>query len=252
MINVHASLLPRWRGAAPIIYSLANGDSLTGVTIMQIKPSKFDVGNIISQKPFQIPENMFMPELYTELGSLGANELIECLKDLPEKLKNAQPQAEHGISYGEFDNSIIVKPYSYLGILYYCQRKKLLIKILTSYFIAPKVTTSFTKINWKNMSSIQIFNLERALKGFLPLTSIWNGEIIKFYNVRKCDDPCHSEAKPGFISYDEKLQVLKAVCKDKNSVTIEKVQMFQKKIMSAKDFNNGYLMKTTLEQRYFL
>lgn len=46
MINVHASLLPRWRGAAPIIYAIANGDKTTGVTIMKIKPNVFDIGEV--------------------------------------------------------------------------------------------------------------------------------------------------------------------------------------------------------------
>lgn len=44
MINVHPSLLPRWRGAAPIIHTLLNGDEVTGVTLMKIKPDIFDVG----------------------------------------------------------------------------------------------------------------------------------------------------------------------------------------------------------------
>ena len=48
MINVHASLLPRWRGAAPIIYALLNGDNKTGVTIMKIRPHHFDIGEVIS------------------------------------------------------------------------------------------------------------------------------------------------------------------------------------------------------------
>lgn len=46
MLNVHASLLPRWRGAAPIVYSLLNGDSRTGVSIMKIQPHRFDIGKL--------------------------------------------------------------------------------------------------------------------------------------------------------------------------------------------------------------
>lgn len=47
MVNVHPSLLPRWRGAAPIIYTLMHGDTTTGVTLMKIKPDIFDVGEQI-------------------------------------------------------------------------------------------------------------------------------------------------------------------------------------------------------------
>ncbi|XP_045465920.1 methionyl-tRNA formyltransferase, mitochondrial [Harmonia axyridis] len=216
MINVHASLLPRWRGAAPIIYSLANGDKITGVTIMQIEPARFDVGKIISQKSIKIPDNIYLPELNVKLGSLGANELIECLKDLPKKLNNAEHQSKEGISY------------------------------------APKVETSFARIDWENMTSSKIFNLERALKGFLPLTSIWKGEIIKLFGIGLLNDGCDIEMKQGFIHYDDESQKLKVVCTDKNYITIEKVQIYQRKLMAAKDFNNGYLKKVPLEERYFL
>lgn len=46
MINVHASLLPRWRGAAPIIYAIMNGDTITGVSVMKIVPKYFDIGDV--------------------------------------------------------------------------------------------------------------------------------------------------------------------------------------------------------------
>ncbi|XP_044756525.1 methionyl-tRNA formyltransferase, mitochondrial [Coccinella septempunctata] len=216
MINVHASLLPQWRGAAPIIYCLANGENVTGISVMKIEPLKFDVGKILSQNSFNIPDDMYMPELSNALGALGAKELINCLKDLPNRLINAKPQSENGISY------------------------------------APKVNPSFAQIDWKNMTSIKIFNLERALRGFLPLTSTWKGEIVKFFNVHKCQDGSVIQIKPGFIIYDDELRVLKVCCADNKYVTIEKVQIFQKKVMSAKDFNNGYLKKTPLEKRYFL
>lgn len=54
MVNVHPSLLPRWRGAAPIIYTLLHGDEITGVTLMKIKADIFDVGKIIVIQLFSI------------------------------------------------------------------------------------------------------------------------------------------------------------------------------------------------------
>jgi len=48
MINVHASLLPKWRGAAPIIYAIMKGDASTGVSIMKIEPHRFDIGDVSS------------------------------------------------------------------------------------------------------------------------------------------------------------------------------------------------------------
>lgn len=101
MLNVHASLLPRWRGAAPIIYALANGDKQTGITIMTISPEKFDIGKIVLQETVKIHPEMTQKELYTILGKLGASQLIQALTDLPSSLKNAKPQPTEGVTYGK-------------------------------------------------------------------------------------------------------------------------------------------------------
>lgn len=92
MINVHASLLPKWRGAAPIVYALANGDKKTGVTIMRIKPRKFDVGEIVKQAEIEITDDMQMPELYEKLANLGSNLLLEVVNTLPDALLAAKEQ----------------------------------------------------------------------------------------------------------------------------------------------------------------
>lgn len=100
-MNVHASLLPRWRGAAPIIYALAKGDSKTGVTIMRIRPKIFDIGDIVVQESLPIHPLTKMRELYDKLGVLGANNLIKVLERLPEYLDQATPQPAEGVTYGK-------------------------------------------------------------------------------------------------------------------------------------------------------
>ncbi|XP_021923687.1 methionyl-tRNA formyltransferase, mitochondrial isoform X2 [Zootermopsis nevadensis] len=100
MLNVHASLLPRWRGAAPIIYAILNGDSETGVTIMQIKPRKFDIGNIVLQERCPIAPTDTAPVLKERLAELGSKLLQETLKDLPRCLHESVPQPESGVTYG--------------------------------------------------------------------------------------------------------------------------------------------------------
>lgn len=101
MLNVHASLLPRWRGAAPIIYALANGDTETGITIMRIRPKHFDVGETLMQAKVPISTHEKMPDLHEKLGSLGATCLVDCLKNLSEKLASAKPQPNDGITLGK-------------------------------------------------------------------------------------------------------------------------------------------------------
>lgn len=100
MLNVHASLLPRWRGAAPIIYAIAHGDKKTGITIMKLKPHKFDIGEIVDQASLDISDNMRMSELYHKLADLGACTLVNVLKQLQEKLEKATKQPEDGITLG--------------------------------------------------------------------------------------------------------------------------------------------------------
>lgn len=108
-MNVHGSLLPRWRGAAPISYAIASGDTETGVTVMRIKPKQFDIGEIVMQSKVQIQSNMRRLELHDTLGELGASCLVTALRNLPETLMQAQPQSNIGVTYGKFRNIIFGK-----------------------------------------------------------------------------------------------------------------------------------------------
>lgn len=101
MLNVHGSLLPRWRGASPIVYAIANGDRETGVTIMRIKPHKFDTGDILMQEKVSIEQNVEMPVLYEKLGQLGAECLVKTLKNVDEYVATSRPQPDIGVTYGK-------------------------------------------------------------------------------------------------------------------------------------------------------
>ncbi len=81
-INVHPSLLPKYRGASPIQYAILNGDEKTGVTIMRMS-EKLDAGLIITNSEFQIPNSKITyPELHNKLAEIGAKLLIETLPKL--------------------------------------------------------------------------------------------------------------------------------------------------------------------------
>ena len=97
-INVHASLLPRWRGAAPIQWAVASGDRLTGVTLMQMDEG-LDTGPAISTIALEIGENETAGELSERLSRLGA-ELVE--RDLAAAVAGELPrvaQPEEGVTY---------------------------------------------------------------------------------------------------------------------------------------------------------
>lgn len=107
ILNVHASLLPKWRGACPIIHSILNGDAVTGVSIMQLRAKKMDVGDILSQRQATIPDNVLMPELHEALAKDGAELLLECFEDLPASVRNARPQ-NGDATYGNYRRCLLV------------------------------------------------------------------------------------------------------------------------------------------------
>ncbi len=97
-INVHASLLPKYRGGAPIHFALINGEKETGVTIMYMD-KLMDNGDIIAQKEYKIKENDNVGTLHNELSILGANLLIDTLPSIINKTNNRIKQDEAQVTY---------------------------------------------------------------------------------------------------------------------------------------------------------
>lgn len=95
-LNIHASLLPRWRGAAPIQRAIMAGDVTTGIGIMQMEAG-LDTGSIILEKTIPIDENDTAGSLHDKLSLLGAKAIIEALDKLP--YDHPSPQSEDGITY---------------------------------------------------------------------------------------------------------------------------------------------------------
>ncbi|HVN44231.1 MAG TPA: methionyl-tRNA formyltransferase [Steroidobacteraceae bacterium] len=97
-INIHASLLPRWRGAAPIERAILAGDALTGITIMQLDAG-FDTGPILLQRPMEILRTHTGGTLRSELAMRGAEALLEALEGLAAGTLEPHPQPEEGATY---------------------------------------------------------------------------------------------------------------------------------------------------------
>jgi len=96
-INVHPSLLPKYRGASPIQWALANGDRETGVSILFVTP-KMDAGDILAQEPFPIaPEDTFS-SLETRLSARGAELLLRVLDQFRSGTQQAVPQEESQVT----------------------------------------------------------------------------------------------------------------------------------------------------------
>ncbi len=97
-INIHASLLPRWRGAAPIQRAIEAGDARTGIAIMQMEAG-LDTGPILLERPIEIAIDETSASLLTTLGTLGAEAVVEALRRL--NTLTPRPQAEADVTYAK-------------------------------------------------------------------------------------------------------------------------------------------------------
>ena len=97
-LNIHASLLPRWRGAAPIHRAILAGDAETGITIMQMDEG-LDTGGMLRQARTPIGEQDTAQTLHDRLADLGAREIIAALQDVVAGTVRPQPQPVEGVTY---------------------------------------------------------------------------------------------------------------------------------------------------------
>ena len=142
--NIHASLLPRWRGAAPIQRSLLAGDYETGVTIMEVVP-KLDAGAMVSKGIIPIGERDTAQSLHDGLASIGANLMLEAMNKLAlEGYLVSIPQDESLVTYAE------------------------------------KLQKSEATIDW-NQSAAQISKQVRAFNPFPVAQAILNGEVCRIW-----------------------------------------------------------------------
>lgn len=144
-VNVHASLLPKYRGAAPIQWAVINGDKETGVTIMQMDEG-LDTGDMLLVKKTDININETSEELFDRLSLIGADALIEALENI--KNGNINPVAQ-----GESD---------------------------TSY--AQKITKALSPIDW-NKSAYEVHNLVRGLQTWPCAQTTFNNKNIKIHKT---------------------------------------------------------------------
>lgn len=100
-VNIHASLLPRWRGAAPIHRAIESGDSETGITLMQMDAG-LDTGDMLAVERLPITEQHTTATLHDELAEMGARMVVDYLRQLRDgTAPQATPQPTEGVSYAE-------------------------------------------------------------------------------------------------------------------------------------------------------
>jgi methionyl-tRNA formyltransferase len=99
-LNVHASLLPRWRGAAPIQRAIMKGDKETGISIMKIVP-KLDAGPVLIQSKFSIDKEINYEQISEKMSNLGAKLIIDALELIKDNKANFTPQDESKVVYAK-------------------------------------------------------------------------------------------------------------------------------------------------------
>ena len=200
--NLHASLLPDYRGAAPINYAVINGEKKTGATTFFIN-EKIDEGNILLQKEIAISPNENAGELHDRLMEMGAELVVKTLDGLAENSiqERAQPEVEHPKN-------------------------------------AFKIFKEDTRINW-NQNSETVHNFIRGMSPYpAAFTSIKIGEDEKVLKIFKGNFEISDHGNsPGILEIDK--HQLKIFTKE-GFYLPEEVQLEGKKRMSVKDFLNGF------------
>lgn len=201
-INVHGSLLPQYRGAAPINWAVINGEKITGVTTFKLK-HEIDTGNILLQKSMSIDETMNAGDVHDKMMYLGADALIETINGLINNSINEQPQ-ENLIKESNIKH-------------------------------APKIFTKTCIIHWTD-SCNNIYNLIRGLSPYPTAFTNLENKKLKIFSAEK-EIVSHNE-KLGTYKTDEKT-FLKFACTD-GFICCKEIQLEGKKKMNIEDFLRGY------------
>lgn len=195
--NVHASLLPKWRGAAPIHRAIEAGDSKTGVTIMSIAP-ELDTGDMICKKSINLKKEMNTGDLTKMISNLGAELMISLIKDLEDnKIIKGTKQDESMATY------------------------------------ANKVNKSEGKAIWSKEKTIEVIRKINAFNPFPGLFCNYKGKVLKIWKASEAN--FKDRGKPGTLFIDLEEVNLYIGTAD-GSIKIEEIQLEGKKRMTPKEF----------------
>lgn len=204
-INVHASLLPKYRGAAPINWAIANAERETGVTIMQMDAG-MDTGPMLASRAIEIGKEETAPEISARLAQLGAELLSETLPRVDRGEVEPVPQDEREATY------------------------------------APMLKRKDGLIDW-SMSAGEIANRVRAFQPWPGTYSNFRGGRLIVWRAREAPDAaCSSDAKAGKILSIADSGIMIA-CASSSALRIEEVQVEGKRRVPAREFANGARLK---------
>ena len=209
-INLHGSLLPQYRGAAPINWAIINGEKETGVTTFKLQ-QEIDTGNILLQKKIEISETETAGQLHDEMMEAGADLLLQTINEL----------AKHSIKEVEQQNWKNSKPGEQ--------------NITSQLRHAPKIFTETCEINWEK-SIDEIYNLIRGLSPYPTAFTFLNDKKLKIFSAEK--EIGIAKENPGTFITDNKT-FLKFVANN-GYISLKELQLEGKKKMKVQDFLRGW------------
>ncbi|RUS33623.1 formyl transferase [Jimgerdemannia flammicorona] len=227
VINVHPSLLPKYRGAAPMQHTIMNGDVKTGVTVQELDEKVFDAGKILLQEEWKIPTDkpIMFDSLAGTLGLKGATLLVKTLCNYDIYKENATTQVTTQVTH------------------------------------APKITKDMAFIDFETMPAETIERLHRAIGHQYPITTYYTLWRIKrslkikhkhismqLFNIYlPIKSPAHIAVPfpdPGTIFWDFDTKTMHVVCADGNVIGLTHIKAESRKEIPAYDFFNGYSVRS--------
>jgi methionyl-tRNA formyltransferase len=203
-INLHGSLLPQYRGAAPINWAIINGEKETGVTTFKLK-HEIDTGNILLSEKIPIGEDETAGELHDRMKEIGAQLLVKAVQGLAEGTLN------------EIDQSSVVS------------------RQLSELKHAPKIFTETCKIDWSKPVD-EVYNLIRGLSPYPSAFTYLDKKILKIYKAQK--EKTTPSIATGSFNTDKKTFLKFATAG--GYINIKELQLEGKKKMNVEDFLRGH------------
>ena len=198
-INVHGSLLPKYRGAAPIQWAVINGEKVTGVTTMYMDVG-MDTGDMILKEETEIAPDETTGELWDRLAKIGAELLVKTLEQIENKTAPRIPQGE-------------------------------------DFTMAPMLDKEMSKIDWENKTAQEIKNLVRGLNPIMGTYSYLNRKKIKIWKVDVVEAD-NENVKNGTVLKSDSKDGLYIKAKD-GVIKVLEIQGENAKRMNIQDFLRG-------------
>ncbi|MEI6948832.1 methionyl-tRNA formyltransferase [Paraflavisolibacter sp. H34] len=203
-VNLHGSLLPQYRGAAPINWAVINGEKETGVTTFKLQ-HQIDTGDILLQERIPVGEEETAGEVHDRMKDIGAQLLVKTVEGLAAGTLQEVPQGSL-IDTEAFE----IKH-------------------------APKIFTETCRIQWEKPVE-EVFNLVRGLAPYPAAFTELAGKTLKIYGAAK--ETVAPKGAPGTVETDNKT-FLKFACTD-GYILVKELQLEGKKRMKVEDFLRGY------------